>query len=493
MAIVIKPITLEVSKPNVFQAIAAKQGDSNSRFLKATIVNEGVMIPVLSTSTVVINAKRNDGQSNSFFGETNEDGTATVPVHSWMLELVGYVNCDVSIIDTQGRKLTTTSFTLLVEEASNNGSDMSETEQYDFITEVASMVSKKADIDVVANAIKNTASGSVVSLTDISPTEHILRVKARSKNLIPYPYVDTPKTGNTVENAGITYTDNGDGTITADGTATGNADFLLSNSVAVKKGMSISGSPDGSTTSTFEIQVYKSGDEMISTNGYESSTAIVDFAGGARIRIREGYTANNLVFKPQLEVGSATEYTPFVADISTVNLIKSGKNLAQVNSVSAPLTDNVTIFEGEISGDFVLSCDKSNLKDIVNGTASLFRWTLKDGTQGYSARVDYLTDVKISGVLTKIELLNYCAAKSGSVDKIQLEVGTTKTEFEPFKELKSHTINADGTVEGVTSIYPTTALTTDTEGVVLDVEYNADTKKYIDNKFAELATAMINK
>ena len=363
MAIVIKPITLEVSKPNVFQAIAAKQGDSNSRFLKATIVNEGVMIPVLSTSTVVINAKRNDGQSNSFFGETNDDGTATVPVHSWMLELVGYVNCDVSIIDTQGRKLTTTSFTLLVEEASNNGSDMSETEQYDFITEVASMVSKKADIDVVANAIKNTASGSVVSLTDISPIEHTLKIKATSDTI----------------------------------------------------------------------------------------------------------------------------------DISTAKLIKSGKNFAQVNSVNYDESGKF-IFEGEISGDFILSWN-CNL-EMGNKSGSVFDIKFADGTEdsisGWTADShNYKTFV--NKTITRIKYLNWTQSTGGSVDNIQLEVGTTKTDFEPFKELKSHTINADGTVDGVTSLYPTTTLAPDTEGVVLDVEYNADTKKYIDNKFAELATAMINK
>ena len=136
MAIVIKPVTLEVSKPNVFQAIAAKQNDSNSRFLKATIVNEGEKIHVLPTSKVTINAKRSDGESSSFFGEANEDGTATVPLHSWVLEIAGHVNCDVSIIDADSRKLTTTTFSVLVEEASNSSDDISSDEQYDVLTEL---------------------------------------------------------------------------------------------------------------------------------------------------------------------------------------------------------------------------------------------------------------------------------------------------------------------------------------------------------------------
>ncbi len=49
-------------------------------------------------------------------------------------------------------------------------------------------------------------------------------VKKRGKNLIPYPYTDTTKTVN-----GVTFTDNGDGTITIEGAPSGVAEFLLGN------------------------------------------------------------------------------------------------------------------------------------------------------------------------------------------------------------------------------------------------------------------------
>lgn len=139
MAIVIKPITVEVSKPNVFQAIAAKQNDSNSRFLKVTFVNEGEKIEVPPSAKVTINAERNDGQSNSFFGEVNADGTVTVPIHSWILELPGIVESDISIIE-EDSKLTCTTFTLLVEEASHSSGDISDSEQYDVLTDLINEV-----------------------------------------------------------------------------------------------------------------------------------------------------------------------------------------------------------------------------------------------------------------------------------------------------------------------------------------------------------------
>ena len=160
MAIVIKPITVEVSKPNVFQAIAAKQNDCNSRFLNVTFVNEGEKIPVLTTSKVTINAKRNDGMSDSFFGEVNDDGTATLPIHSWILELAGYVDCDVTIIDSEGRALTCTKFSLLVEEASNSSSDVTESEQYNVLSDLINEVKEISNLypkDEIAPVFANNS------------------------------------------------------------------------------------------------------------------------------------------------------------------------------------------------------------------------------------------------------------------------------------------------------------------------------------------------
>ena len=76
---------------------------------------------------------------------------------------------------------------------------------------------------------------------------------------------------------------------------------------------------------------------------------------------------------------------------------------------------------------------------------------------------------------------------------LQLEEGTEVTEYEsPTFGLTSvkvivknnngetvaeYTPNADGTVDGVKSLYPTTVITTDTDGVTIDCEYNKDLNK----------------
>ena len=140
---IIKELNIEVTKPNVFQAIVAKQYDMNTRFLKVTLMDCGTRIDVPATSSVVINAERKDGQANGFNGEINEDGTVTVPLHSWMLELEGTVICDISVINTETddkKKLTTTSFTLLVEKAAYGGDDITTDPQHDVLLELIERV-----------------------------------------------------------------------------------------------------------------------------------------------------------------------------------------------------------------------------------------------------------------------------------------------------------------------------------------------------------------
>lgn len=115
----IKEITLDVAQENVFQSVLAKQHDADSRFLKVTLKNEGETLEIPATSTVVINATRPDGTSNSFSGEVNEDGTVTVPIANWMLVQDGELKCDISVTDVNQRKISTLRFSINVDPSAN--------------------------------------------------------------------------------------------------------------------------------------------------------------------------------------------------------------------------------------------------------------------------------------------------------------------------------------------------------------------------------------
>ena len=82
-----------------------------------------------------------------------------------------------------------------------------------------------------------------------------------------------------------------------------------------------------------------------------------------------------------------------------------------------------------------------------------------------------------------------------------IEKGSTATPYTPYisnpttakvdVDGNEYTPNTDGAVDGIKSTYPTMTITTDTVGVLVEAEYNADTKKYIDNKFAELQALVL--
>ena len=146
------------------------------------------------------------------------------------------------------------------------------------------------------------------------------------KNLLPYPYYDTTKTIN-----GVTFTDNGDGTIAASGTATRNAQLRLMNWTTFDKTKKyyISGSPSGGgwNTHCIYISFWLNGTwkKELSEKGngllLDLPNMTVEFN---QIQIDctvwNGATVENITFKPQLELGTtATGYEPFIRETYPVN------------------------------------------------------------------------------------------------------------------------------------------------------------------------------
>lgn len=142
-----------------------------------------------------------------------------------------------------------------------------------------------------------------------------LTVGVSGKNLIPYPYQNTNTTHN-----GVTFTVNNDGSIIANGTATENATFTLwdlTHKFAINSNetYTLSGCPFGGSNTTFAL--YNIGTQDIDYGDGKTFTEKSDYA--PRITIYKGYTANNLVFRPQLEIGdTATEYEPYHGSTVTI-------------------------------------------------------------------------------------------------------------------------------------------------------------------------------
>lgn len=595
MAIIEKAIRLETTKQNLVQAVIAKQGDSNSRYLRVTFLDEGTVIPLDSSSQVTINAEREDGASESFFGVINGDDTATVPLHSWILELAGVVNCDISIIGTDSR-LTTTTFVVKVEKAACSSGDISTDPQYDVLANLINDVN--AAKNGTANAIVGTVSGSVVSMTDVSPLEHNIGVKLESKNVLDL----TSIIGKSVTENGGTLSCGADGGITGSGTLSGYVGFgafrlylpkgkyILSasgtfsnfgcyfvlrdanNSILLEGGSAFSGGvfafdlADYPSFSYVSVTIKRNKDAAMSGTAYfqlEKGTTASEYTpflpaeydkGGVYIQgVRKSevvetvleddtiYTleswknddggelemlfdkngscqisTNTLGYVPaELQTGTKLYYDAetdslyhWAKCISSVTLKKYGKNL-----IKYPYADNNPVTRQGIT--FTTNADGTVT---ANGTSTGFAsfgldygaagLVLKKGVTYTISGVEhtdkyaiYVTGATLSTAnanscrvtptqdtpITAIRCVVYTGSTVNNlVFKPQIEIGTTATEYEPYKAPAPVSVNEDGSANIIGNGEVIT-LMTDTEGVTITAEYNKDLNKVVNDIYQKLS------
>ena len=175
-----------------------------------------------------------------------------------------------------------------------------------------------------------------------------LNLKSCGKNLIPYPYYDTTRAVN-----GITFTDNGDGSITVNGTATDRANFTLAggtqNNPLVPPGQTytLSGTPKGDNNNC-RIQFWDYGGDTQGNGHAFNFTNAKNWDHNIAISVFKGFTANNMVFYPQLELGAVkTEYEPYKAGETVAVADASGQEeLASVAPNMTVLADREGVLLG---------------------------------------------------------------------------------------------------------------------------------------------------
>ena len=172
------------------------------------------------------------------------------------------------------------------------------------------------------------------------------QVVTTGKNLLPYPYVDTTKTEN-----GITFTDNGDGTITVNGTATAGAFFKVFATQTNQEeipGNYISGSATGCAVVVAHKQDTTYTTLGASSNGNSSLINKETYAiGYIELSISQGTTLNNVIVKPMLTLEQDTSYEPYTGGQPS----PSPDYPQEINS---------------IEGSLEFACRKKNLFDVNN-------------------------------------------------------------------------------------------------------------------------------
>lgn len=377
-----------------------------------------------------------------------------------------------------------------------------------------------------ANAVKNALYGPVVTVGDVSPVEHTLACKVESKNL--FNADDNYSTA-----ANTTYTC-GSGTLTVNGyytykymaldggetytlsfksTRTGNSGGGVHIAV-VNGGMS---TPLHSLTSALSQTVTFTIPEGL------SRTQIIFYGSNSTEGTSATYT------EIMLERGGASSgYIPYV-DPTAATVTRSGKNIfspkgrtetnfgAYYDTTKRNIAENC-IYKGLAGNNYYIasninSYSVSNPQAIVVNASTAagygvgFSFKVKPGDIYTLSAADrdttktrlglsfYTADgVYLSNTITSADkkitatvpdsagwmialLISTAVGENMTFKNVQVETGAEASSFEAFKEADTYTANADGTVEGITSLSPNMTLLTDTEGVEVYCEYNKDTNK----------------
>lgn len=296
-----------------------------------------------------------------------------------------------------------------------------------------------------------------------------------TKNLLPYPYISTTKTIN-----GVTFTDNGDGSITVNGTATANAVFYLvdgeSNYTLDKCGLKIGDSytiskilvsGDSIANIYFTANYYDKNGKMqegavISNSNTATKTIKSDFKSwGIYLLVLKDKTVNNTTIKLQLEKGSsATEYEPY--NKYDIPIMVAGKNLISYPYMYTTKTENGVTWTDNGDGSVTVSGTATGYSDfffkvmsIAPNTTFTFSKNQSDDAANIAFSLKQLDENRaligteisliptvVTHTFTTVENARYiqiACKRYGNVEckgtyKPMLELGSTATEYEPYHE-----------------------------------------------------------
>ena len=388
-----------------------------------------------------------------------------------------------------------------------------------------------------SNALVGEASGEAVRC-DVSPIEHELDVKVEPPNLIPYPYTTTDTT---IGDVSFTY--NGR-TVVVNGDELGtiNSTFVFGNAELEAGEYTIGGFSLNVDSDSDFIMLYVKDSVTENIIFAEPIGNITDYKG-MLVLPQKTNVKISVEFSMYTPNGTMTPYL-VKEDMSGVKLLRYGKNLLQYDPTDIGSRPNVTIlsqlengvickgiaggspglplhsngwyFVGysgvkvprgvpcAISADFTFIEDPYRPSD-VSAAKNRAVITVDKVGEGTITNISNPTFRPEVGVTVRMYAVfsSSCDVKFGfptcsgtvKIENILLEVGTSVTEYEPYTEPTEHTANADGTVDGVMSVYPVTTLMTDTDGVTIDATYNKDANKvvaYLEERIAALELAIVS-
>lgn len=399
-----------------------------------------------------------------------------------------------------------------------------------------------------ANRIVETASGETIVVTDSSEAKPLgLAIDGKSeqnqysgKNLVE----NTQKSG---IYKGVTFVINEDGTAIFNGTATEKFELIFNDNVYLEAGKYVlNGCPSSGSDSTYRLACYfLDGSGLFYVDTGSSVTFEITSPVSMKVYavVNASVTASNLVFKPMISVDGGT-YEPYCGGIPSPNPQykqeirnigvydeASGKYAVEVKCAtedgSKETTATVLLDEPLRKEDKAYWNGGSKVRDdryrdveVFDGsddegwvaqstkTSGNFRWTVVTNSKYKPiTATNVVASVLCDQFIPKSFNNVYDENQGISVDSSgNFSIYDESCKNMTIAEWKAHLAENPITVEyelatpiteeididlgELSMFYPTTVISNDCNAN-MEVEYIADTKAYIDKKFAELATAMV--
>lgn len=300
----------------------------------------------------------------------------------------------------------------------------------------------------IADYITHTKNGAAVGEVDTLAGAKA-EVEVGSKNLFNW------KLAGKSEN-GITYTQNSDGSITVNGTATDRSyAYIIGYDIPINPGIyTFSGCPSGGQSTTYRLALSLYIDGVWQTNETDYGDSVTFEVAlpinqmTAYIEIMSGTTVENLTFYPQLEYGeTATPYTPYLPTGAAVEVLACGKNLFDLNADkywgSADITERTgsTFTVSGQAGTWIAV--EFILPEIQNKTLTVSGEWITSGSNVGGLRVQWITQNGIAVGDTIAETYISGQAATGTVPK--------KPDNAKYLGFFVYS-NTNGTVTGSTSV-----------------------------------------
>ena len=308
-------------------------------------------------------------------------------------------------------------------------------------------------------SLQGNISDKVITINDVSPIEHDVNCKVRSKNLLnPRVFVDTSNGGH------VTINEDGRVYLYSESGKEITTEITYTFDVTEKSVLSLSGYGHSNLSIFIDDQ-----------NTTEDHKVLDIGTHTLRLYIPDSTSATVYI---QLEKGTTvTEYTPYTEELGSIKVSKYGKNLLNDAKRTKPSYGNVYFGTETSNGSITLSKGTYVFSvDIASGINPNVYVNKKDGTQiavNYGKNYVPFTLTEQTDIIVKVYNGNITSAEQ--VYTAQIELGTNKTSYEPYIEPTIYHFNADGTpTEAIKSISPNMTLISNNDNVVINAHYYKD-------------------